>query len=215
MARNDDPQLARTGGVGRRLRRRWRGIDWGRFGTQFTLLLGAIGLLITGVSTFFGVEVSRDQLKQSEEKAERETTRQARLLGVWEDWGDPPGMQSIHLMNRSPDPVSQVRLIVTLSNPVESKKVLSYALVLPSVPPCTKVIWIVEPVGFKGLERVPAATMDRSILTFLGDNGSWWVKDLQGIRMGLESAPEPDAPAVVSKPTMRSVPFCGGASGEG
>ncbi len=198
-----------------RLRRKWRRIDWARFGTQFTLLLGAIGLLITGISTYFGMLVSRDQLKQSQEKSERETTRQARLLGVWEGWDQPPGKQSIHLMNRSPDPVAYVRLIVLLSNPQESRKALSYALVLPSLPPCTEVTWRVDPAGFKRLDEVKAATMDEFILTFYGDNGAWWVKDLRGIRMGLTAAPAPDAHAVLTTPTMKSVSFCGGGSGEG
>ncbi|TKS96239.1 hypothetical protein [Streptomyces lasalocidi] len=86
-------------------RRWWSRIDWGKAGTIFTITVGIASLLLTGIATYYGAAVSKGQLDQSREDADRKEREQAMRVATWMDH-DGDGVRYLHLMNRSPDPIA-------------------------------------------------------------------------------------------------------------
>ncbi|MFF0473351.1 hypothetical protein [Streptomyces sp. NPDC004284] len=95
-------------------------------------------LLFTGVATYYGAMVSRDQLTQSREDADKKSRAQASRVSTWVDYGKDGGIR-LHLMNRSPDPVSHIELYFTarIGDWNHTKLAVQYSVDLPSLPPCT------------------------------------------------------------------------------
>ncbi|MDT0574466.1 hypothetical protein RM704_44630, partial [Streptomyces sp. DSM 3412] len=68
-------------------------------------------LMFTGVATYYGAMVSRDQLGQSREDAERKRLDQASRVGTWVEYAADGGVQ-LHLANPTPDPVLSVEMVI-------------------------------------------------------------------------------------------------------
>ncbi|MER8009627.1 hypothetical protein [Streptomyces sp. NPDC094149] len=115
-------------------------MPWGHIGAVIGAVAAVGGLVFTGVATYYGAVISRDQLQQSREDATQEARAQAQLVSVWVE-SDSDDTGNIHLMNRSPDPVYSVYLGV--SGEVFRYGILSAAaqLHLRSLPPCTEMIF--------------------------------------------------------------------------
>jgi hypothetical protein len=104
--------------------------------------------------------VSEDQLEQSREKAASEGREQAMRVSFWEEGRGPFGTDwSIHIMNRSPDPVSGVTLAII----ADDDKVPG-VLRLFSIGPCSETIY-----GSKDLYRLAnlEGLSDRLSMKFL------------------------------------------------
>ncbi|MFF8633528.1 hypothetical protein ACF052_04830 [Streptomyces pilosus] len=118
------------------MKRWWRRIPWLTIATVLTAIIGIASLAFTGVATYFGALVARDQLNQSKEEADQQDRWQAVRVTYWVD--QTSARRSVHVMNRSPDPVSQVQLGITLQLPDDR------GIVVPvwvgQLPPCTELV---------------------------------------------------------------------------
>jgi hypothetical protein len=114
----------------------WRRIPWIAIGTATTVVIGIASLAFTGVATYYDAEVSKDQLDQSREDAKRETRSQAMRVTYWADTASKNS--SVHVMNRSPDPVSRVSLAFTAQ--LNAKQNVLFPIWLGDLPPCSELV---------------------------------------------------------------------------
>lgn len=84
----------------------WRRIPWTHLGAVIGALAAIGGLIFTAVATYYSAAVSSDQLQQSREDAEREERAQASRVSFW--FATEASGRRLHVMNRSPDPVTEV-----------------------------------------------------------------------------------------------------------
>ncbi len=110
-------------------------------------------LMFTGVATYYGAMVSRDQLEQSREDAERKRLDQASRVGTWVESGPDGGIQ-LHLANPTPDPVLSVEMVIEATvddkdddeydgHDIEDKVELRvyYSLRPFDLPPCSEMVF--------------------------------------------------------------------------
>uniref|UniRef100_A0AAU1I9I2 Uncharacterized protein n=1 Tax=Streptomyces sp. NBC_00180 TaxID=2903632 RepID=A0AAU1I9I2_9ACTN len=118
-------------------KRWWRRIPWIAICTVLTALIGIASLAFTGVATFYGAEVAKDQLDQSREQADEETRWQASRVTYWIDAASRT--PSVHIMNRSPDPVSQVSMAFFVRLP-DGEQNLLFPVAVGELPPCSELV---------------------------------------------------------------------------
>ncbi|QOV40195.1 hypothetical protein IM697_18410 [Streptomyces ferrugineus] len=143
-------------------------------------------LLFTGIATYFGAMVSRDQLEQSRDDAEKEARSQASRVSTWVDYAQDGGIQ-LHVMNRSPDPVSELDLFFEAHNGAPDALDLNvvYSLVLPDLPPCSDLVLDPSTWRYRTSGRDPESP-PKSPIAVLPSNDGW------------KQQPEPDTLIVVS-----------------
>ncbi|MFF8293555.1 hypothetical protein ACF068_30705 [Streptomyces sp. NPDC016309] len=130
-----------------------------KIGVIVTIIASIAGLITTGVATLFSAMVADDQLDQSRQVAEEKERAQADLISYWVDL-QHDGKARLHMMNRSPDPISNVQMTFAVPLLAEGNPHLEeilFALRMPSVPPCSDMIfttgdmtYIVDVPLFKG-----------------------------------------------------------------
>lgn len=84
----------------------WQRIPWAHVGTVIGALAAIGGLVFTAVATYYSAAVSDDQLQESRQAADRAERAQAARVSFWVD--TESGDRRFHVMNRSPDPVTEV-----------------------------------------------------------------------------------------------------------
>ncbi|WP_371621501.1 hypothetical protein OG245_00245 [Streptomyces sp. NBC_01116] len=110
-------------------------------------------LMFTGVATYYGAMVSRNQLEQSREDAESKRLDQASRVGTWVEYA-PDGGIRLHLANPTPDPVLSIEMVIQATvqgrdgdpfyaSDIEEKVDLrvDYSLRPFDLPPCSKMIF--------------------------------------------------------------------------
>ncbi|MEU0924632.1 hypothetical protein [Streptomyces malaysiensis] len=134
---------------------------------MITAVAGIGGVVFTGIATYYGARVSADQLEQSREDTGQKARDQAAHVAYWVDAASD-GKQRLHVMNRSPDPVSQVYVSFILMpaewKPGDPGKV-GFALALPSVPPCSGLVIDQKSMRYRN-------PVNRSLRSPLGDGPS-------------------------------------------
>ncbi|MFE5523518.1 hypothetical protein ACFQ9Q_38250 [Streptomyces virginiae] len=116
-------------------------------GVVVTIVASVAGLLTTGVATLFGALVAQDQLEQSRDLDEEKLRAQAARVSYWMDQQD--GVSRVHLTNRSPDPISDVRLHFELAPNAEGHgQPVWFNVAMPSVPPCSDTAFTAGDMGF-------------------------------------------------------------------
>lgn len=216
--------------------------DWTRVATVVGVVAGIGTLLFTGVATFYGAMVSRDQLTQSREDAEKSDREQASRVSTWVDYGKDGGIQ-LHLMNRSPDPVAYVEMYfdAKVGDWNHTKLDVAYALNLPSVPPCSELVlapddWMYRiPKGksyFPESHRAPLRPEDGwkpqptpdmievQYLTFADRQGTTWQRDHGDLEpweadhaLPVEEADQSGMGGMKQAPRVKPVPSCGEGAG--
>ncbi|MEV8434912.1 hypothetical protein [Streptomyces chartreusis] len=117
----------------------WRRVPWAHIGTVVGAVAAIGGLIFTGVATFYGAKVSEAQLDQSGDDAERERREQAMRVTYWvEDGWDG---DNLHVVNRSPDPVTRLGFAVPAAPITATRAKHLYFLLLNNVPPCTELVF--------------------------------------------------------------------------
>lgn len=120
----------------------WRRIPWVAIGAVITVVAGIGSLVFTGIATYYGARVSADQLEQSREDTDQKIRGQAVRAAYWVDKARD-GKQRLHVMNRSPDPVSKVFVSFVL-RPAEWKPgdpgKARFSLRWPSMSPCSALV---------------------------------------------------------------------------
>jgi hypothetical protein len=157
-------------------------LDWIKLGTAAAAFAAIGSLVFTAIATYYGAMVSRDQLEQSREDADRELRSQAARVSYWvENQGGSP---RVHILNRSPDPISNVTvkfmIPIETDDPFEGPWVLFQNLLL-SLGPCSQatIPWsaLSYSVG-RTSERPPdkSAYLARVLVWFVDRDGTIWAR---------------------------------------
>jgi hypothetical protein len=208
-----------------------------RVGVIVTIVASVAGLLTTGVATLYSSLVADDQLDQSQQVAEEKRSEQAARVSYWVD--RPPGGKSrVHLMNRSPDPISNVTMTFTVNLPEHPPTSLSawasFAVLLPSVPPCSDMVFSSDDLRYtdrEGTRRyafgTPFDEVPRSqgwrapggggpvinlfAARFIDRNGVSWVRERGLLTRGARQLePQPGQLGVVQSVPPQALKSCGG-----
>lgn len=151
----------------------WRRVDWAGASTVTAVVAGLAGILLTAVSTLFGVLVSEGELEQSREDAAREVRAQAVRVSYWTEYRtDVDGR--LHVMNRSPDPVTDVNLLLE-HTPAGGLHVLR----IPALAPCTEVITKLGEGDLLAPGGQPADAL--RWMAFRDRDGAHWQRDGSGL----------------------------------
>ncbi|GAA1501165.1 hypothetical protein [Streptomyces synnematoformans] len=182
---------------------RW---DLATWGTVITIAVGLAGLLLTGIGTFYGAWVARDQLEQSREDAETKRRAHATRVSTWAD-RKPDGTWRVHVANRSPDPVTGIGVSFEAFFDDPDNRQVSIPVAWPSIPPCAELVIEQETLRHWDRRTVPgrevsffgplqgrltdvrklAATPERVVVhgvQFTDRNGVLWSREEEGLRRG-------------------------------
>ncbi|MGW5178688.1 hypothetical protein ACWERY_30725 [Streptomyces sp. NPDC004082] len=186
-------------------------------------------MLLAIPSTLYAVRVSQNQLDQSKEATEQGERAQASRVSSW--IGEDAKGLSVHLMNRTPDPIADVRLeFATVGWP--DKKGVKWEVSVAGIPPCTDMVIDQDqlgyvpheihsqfdpqpsrpPAGMRKLDGGLGAWLQTGIVTFVDRDGKSWTRHSGRLTPG--SAPytaslnEVGAGIVVGPPTFHSAGEC-------
>ncbi|MFI8392178.1 hypothetical protein [Streptomyces sp. NPDC085540] len=129
-----------------------------KLGVLVTIIASIVGLVTTGVATLFNALVADDQLDQSRQVAEQKERAQAGRISYWVDL-QPDGTNRLHLMNRSPDPISNIHMFFAVeperpaSDTPQGPRLVEFAVVMSSVPPCSDIVLTPEDMRYKTREE--------------------------------------------------------------
>ncbi|MDX2813419.1 hypothetical protein PV410_12780 [Streptomyces sp. PA03-5A] len=206
-------------------------------GAVVTIVASLGGLVTTGIGAIWSARVSADQLEQSREQAQQRTRDQAGHVSYWVDHSSE-GVSSLHLMNRSPDPVADVKIIFRAFVGVDKNEERQYAVfnvMLNSLPPCTTTdvdrqnLFYVGPYGTEtslifaaplnkrrymapgGLKKVGDVELEAVGIAFVDRDGERWVRKAGKLSEGEELHPVPSKAygALKVNPPVRAVEGCG------
>ncbi|MER5949521.1 hypothetical protein ABT127_26065 [Streptomyces sp. NPDC001904] len=112
-------RLARQRPAPSRVRRRsvaaddWLlGLPWTTIGTVVGAMAAIGGLIFSGVATYYSAVVAQQQLEQTREDSEKEDRSQAARVNFWTEEPAKGSEQTLHLMNRSLDPVTDITALL-------------------------------------------------------------------------------------------------------
>lgn len=202
---------------------RWRR-TWARLGTvrwtqHITVIgmaagaLAAIaGLWFQAVATYWSQQTAKDQLNQSKEDSDRTKREQASRIGFWAvNPRDDNASGSLHVVNRSPDPVTDVSVLVAAS---PGPRVELWNLMIDTMQPCSEYVYSFEKLKLTPQHEVGDEVHEYSISTdgatvhrlyFRDQDGEPWVRTEEGLRVLRKAAlrAEPEAIGVVSVGSQR------------
>ncbi|MFD5622040.1 hypothetical protein [Streptomyces yangpuensis] len=122
-----------------------------KFGVIVTVVASIAGLVTTGVATLFSALVAHDQLDQSDRVAEEKRRAQAARVSYWVDL-QSDGTPRLHLMNRSPDPISEVNMFFSVEladPPPDWSGRISFPVTMQSMPPCSDMTLTLNDMKYK------------------------------------------------------------------
>lgn len=123
------------------MRERLESVPWAHgltvTGTVIAIVAGIAGLWFQAVATYWSQQTSRDQLQQSKEDSEREKREQATKVNFWREGEIRTSAQTIHVVNRSPDPITSVFLDLVVMDDHPDV----YANFESAIPPCTEMVF--------------------------------------------------------------------------
>ncbi|MEJ8667527.1 hypothetical protein WKI71_00115 [Streptomyces sp. MS1.AVA.1] len=140
------------------------------------------GVIFTGVATYYSALVADDQLQQSRQDGEREEQEQAEVVSYWLSPSFSTEGQRLHVVNRSPDPVYslQVLLLLEMRHPSGNTAVKAgFNTETADVAPCTEKIYNFSDLQFSPFPEVSGHTLtDVRVLwlTFTDRAGRKWVR---------------------------------------
>lgn len=185
-------------------------VDWTKVGTIIAVPVAIGTLLFTGVATFYQAMVSRDQLEQSQEEAERAARAQATRLSFWFDVGGSTRDQRLHLMNGSPDPVTDVDVVLEDLD-AEGKARAKYRVYLGvvSLAPCSELI-----VPRKSIEIADGPDRELDLfrileMRFTDNDGVRWKRAKSGPRRTDLGDPPYDRAVLPQRWQVKPVESCG------
>ncbi|MEU1711073.1 hypothetical protein ABZ478_38325 [Streptomyces sp. NPDC005706] len=126
------------------------------------------GLVFTGVATYYGAVVSRQQLDQVKGDQEHEEQQQASRITTWTDPDASDG--KLHVVNRSPDPATSASVTIGVERAV-------YVFQIPTLPPCSELSLQAKDIRFAhGTYRfsLDAGVWRADLLQFTDATGQTW-----------------------------------------
>ncbi|MGW0582666.1 hypothetical protein ACWD25_43640 [Streptomyces sp. NPDC002920] len=147
------------------------------------------GLWAQAVTTYWSQQTGKDQLSQSREDSRREERAQASRITTW---ADPRGDGTLHVANRSPDPVSDVALTMDVTTNGENWGV-KIEMDFGVLPPCSdlaiqskesRLDGVVETGNGKRPETLWETTWRPASLSFRDADGKAWIRTSQSLNEG-------------------------------
>ncbi|MFC8124423.1 hypothetical protein [Streptomyces sp. NPDC057302] len=164
---------------------RLRRIDWATWGTVAGVIAGIGTLLFTAIATYYGAAVSKDQLDQSREDAARQTRDQASQVAAWTEI-DSENEFTVHLRNRSQDPVESVRLVfwayVEPAVGVGHVDVVQFEQTMSVIGPCSDMIVEEKALRYSKTVRADLGKLpdnpgvEVKYVEFMDRDGGYWVR---------------------------------------
>jgi hypothetical protein len=188
----------------------WRRLDWAHL-INVIGAIAAIGTLgATAYATYYGAEVAREQLQQSQEDAEQNSRAQATRVSFWVSSGDT-GDGSVHLMNRSPDPVHDV--LIGYAD-VRMPNSASFVTRVGYLAPCSELTYEHGALGYnKAVFDGPTGaewetTLKIRGVSFFDRDGTGWTRQERVLKKGTTTF---GSERVIPNeaPTEKPVPSCG------
>ncbi|MEW2403459.1 hypothetical protein [Streptomyces sp. NPDC046862] len=164
---------------------RLRRAKWAHIITVAATGLAAIaaigGLWAQAVATYWSQQTAKDQLSQSKQQSEQEARAQARAVSYWLE-GNRGETFTLHLQNRSPDPVPWItlvldRTVVALKGTPGPQKV-RYTLTTTRLAPCTELVYSKDQL-LLAVER-PGGSRWVSFIGLVGDVQQAFIRDRDG-----------------------------------
>jgi hypothetical protein len=183
-------------------RTRTRAEAWALIAAAF---VGAASLSVTAWGTYWSAQVAEDQLAQSKERDEDKRADQASKVTFWKERAQASAGDTLVIANRSLDPVSYVRVHVTVRQGKRESAVVEVAAAGSSsmLPPCSAIR-----VTSDGLLRSTGkpvggvATVEVNAFEFYDSTGNSWHRFNEGVlKAGGSGWPESDTPPIVAAPT--------------
>lgn len=196
-------------------------IDWARIATVVAVVAGIGTLLFSGVATYYQAVVARDQLEQSRDGTVRDKRDQASRVSFWEDLdGTSPELFELHLMNRSPDPVSNLEAVLFIWIKTMSEQRKQYISISDiNLAPCTEVVFTEENLQYqKGSEWHPVDKASWGLIVFTDRDGTDWVRTskhlypLEGVEKEIEDLGQRadlHMGRLTNTPHTKNLPACG------
>ncbi|MEV5970501.1 hypothetical protein [Streptomyces sp. NPDC051921] len=142
---------------------------WIEVGGAIGGLAAGIGLIFTGIVTYYSVQTSQDQLDQKREDDDKEKAEQADAVDVHLDFDSDAARRWIVVDNYSRKTVREVLAEVSVTNEKD------YVVRTPSVPPCTTLT-----IDFNDLAteqpdfKEKTGNYGLSKVYFRDASGQWW-----------------------------------------
>jgi hypothetical protein len=172
----------------RRALRRLRRANWAHSITVIGAALAAVaaigGLWAQAVATYWSQQTAKDQLSQSREDSVRKTRDQASKVTFWVE--HPTGRREnvkLHVVNRSPDPVSEVQVALRVlrgsagadgEHPLRERgEEELWVLPLASLGPCAETVYLAPNMRLEVVPRNDRKSLDE--WPKLSDQGFWRV----------------------------------------
>ncbi|MFE2991149.1 hypothetical protein [Streptomyces sp. NPDC059262] len=169
-------------------------IDWAKLGTVVAVVAGIGTLLFSGVATYYQALVSTDQLEQSREEIQRDKQDQASRVSFWEDLdGASPERYELHLMNRSPDPVSNLEVILDIWIKTIGKQPKEHYISIDdlNLAPCTEVVLTEGNLKYRMRGRWhPVERASWVLIGFIDRDGAEWLRTPKGLYSSKEAEGE-------------------------
>jgi hypothetical protein len=149
-------------------------------GTVVAVIAGIGTLLFSGVATYYQAVVSRDQLEQSRDEAAQQKEDQASRVSFWGSLDGPsPNKLELHLMNRSPDPVPNLKIFLHAWVKPAGKESTAYIVSLDdlNLAPCTEVVFTKGTLAYyEGDALLPLNSATWGVIAFEDRNAVGWIR---------------------------------------
>jgi len=180
------------------------------------------GLWAQAVAAYWTQQTARDQLSQSRDESRQQAQTQAAQVTIWEEGQNTLQDLILHVLNRSPAPVTSVQL----GGLLYVKGVLSdrfYFADLPDLGPCTEYVYnlsktrLAMPLnssakeGAKAMKDFTPESVSFRYLSFADTYGGGWRRSWTGLEE-ITPGDFPIAKGLVALPTPRvaAIQTCGG-----
>ncbi|MEU9576266.1 hypothetical protein [Streptomyces chilikensis] len=168
-------------------------------------LAGAAGLSVTAWGTYWAAQVAEDQLAQSKEQDEDKQKDQASKVTFWKERMKAGDGDTLVIANRSLDPVSYVRVHVTVRYWKGEDLTASVVAAGSSsaLPPCSALR--VTSAGLMrsfGKRAVGSAAVDVNAFEFYDSKGKVWQRTDDGVLRAGEGWPVSASPPLVAAPAI-------------
>lgn len=166
-----------------------RGLPWATIGTVIGAGVAIGGLIFTGVATYYSAVVSRQQLDQVKEDRQQQGRAQASRITTW---ADPRGGGTLHMANRSSDPVSDATLTMDVTTNPENWGV-KIEMDFGVLPPCSDLAIRSKELDLGGEVETGDGKRPMTLwetiwrpasLTFRDAEGKAWIRTSQSLNEG-------------------------------
>ncbi|MEU9061683.1 hypothetical protein AB0D13_23190 [Streptomyces sp. NPDC048430] len=161
-------------------------------------MIGAVAaissVVFTGWATYVSAKVAQDQLEQSREDNEKEERRQASRVTFWTEGSSLGSVGlTVHLVNRTPDPVNRGHIHVRTPKK-SATDVYDVTGDVPAVPPCSELVFkmadqkagIPDPASGKPRGMALTGGLPPWKYEFVDNNGVVWVRMERSLERGAE-----------------------------